>query len=158
MTSGRTPVQGSRASPRFPTKTKPPVDYSIGLNLGAWCPWGPENNPPSTALWKLFSAWLTSTLGCISVIKKVSDWFTRRRHKALVEDLKSRKLDLTGTSILNADSSLLGRTESLTVSPTKRRGPSPSSEPRLHEGSSWLRETSISTRVDQRGEEQREKK
>ncbi|KAL0759543.1 hypothetical protein Bca101_075693 [Brassica carinata] len=89
---------------------------------------------------------------------KVPDWFTRRRHKALVEDLKSRKLDLTGTSILNADSSLLGRTESLTVSPTKRRGPSPSSEPRLHEGSSWLRETSISTRVDRRGEEQREKK
>ncbi|KAF2597833.1 hypothetical protein F2Q68_00007149 [Brassica cretica] len=100
----------------------------------------------------------TNPKRCISVIKKVSDWFTRRRHKALVEDLKSRKLDLTGTSILNADSSLLSRTESLTVSPTKRRGPSPSSEPRLHEGSGWLRETSISTRVDRRGEEQREKK
>ncbi|KAF3486937.1 hypothetical protein F2Q69_00054043 [Brassica cretica] len=34
MTSDQTPVQGSRASPRFPTKTRPPVDYSISLYLG----------------------------------------------------------------------------------------------------------------------------
>ncbi|XP_048596479.1 uncharacterized protein LOC125578183 [Brassica napus] len=89
---------------------------------------------------------------------KVSDRFTRRRHEALVEDLKSRKLDLTGTSILNADSSLLGSHGKPHRLSNERRGPSPSSEPRLHEGSSWLRETSISTRVDRRGEEQREKK
>lgn len=92
------------------------------------------------------------------MIEKVSDRFTRRRHEALVEDLKSRKLDLTGTSILNADSSLLGSHGKSHRLSNERRGPSPSSEPRLHEGSSWLRETSISTRVDRRGEEQREKK
>ncbi|KAG5391321.1 hypothetical protein IGI04_021284 [Brassica rapa subsp. trilocularis] len=68
------------------------------------------------------------------------------------------KLDLTGTSILNADSSLLGSHGKPHRLSNERRGPSPSSEPRLHEGSSWLRETSISTRVDRRGEEQREKK
>ncbi|KAL0652364.1 hypothetical protein Bca4012_095055 [Brassica carinata] len=34
MTSDQTPAQGSRAPPCFPTKTNPPVDYSIGLYLG----------------------------------------------------------------------------------------------------------------------------